>query len=169
MKKLIVVPISIMIAACGSDIPTVHTNPDLSYAQDAELSPYFKRFEADTGLSTEFIQAEFATLASGMAGLCNVSKQAPKGNLIKIDKAKWNNFSDTQREQVIYHELGHCLLLQFHRSDAIAPCPSSLMYPKVLDEKCYSEHKAIYVNELINNVNKQDQAVFIFIASQIKD
>lgn len=46
---------------------------------------------------------------SGVGGRCNNRK-----NIIEIDSVRWNSMPDEAKEQLIYHELGHCILNRDH-------------------------------------------------------
>ena len=64
----------------------------------------------ETGLSIEFRDA----VDKESGGVC-------KGNhTIEIEKFFWDGLSDSDKEGLIFHELGHCDLLRPHRNDKLA-------------------------------------------------
>lgn len=64
---------------------------------------------------------------------------------VLINERTWSQMTEECQDQLIYHELGHCLLKQDHRDDYI-----SIM--NATDEKChiFYEHKDVLVRELIH-------------------
>lgn len=96
---------------------------------------------------------------------------------IEINERWWYsiNVSHLDRQQVIFHELGHCFLKRNHTVPTTARnisgqwerllfdlgifeerkkrylddlCPSSLMNPNTLDTKCFQKHYDYYIEEL---------------------
>jgi len=108
-------------------------------------------------------------------GLCYPYPWQPK---IVIDTEWWNKWyrADSEREQLMFHELGHCILNREHTekkevenfSDWIENmlfemgffekkgylkdgCPSSYMHPYVIGSRCIEKHYDHYIEELFNN------------------
>jgi hypothetical protein len=103
----------------------------------------------------------------------------PFGSEIYIDKDWWENNTDyLEREQLIYHEIGHCTLLKMHtkptdaegffgwlerltfrlgikeRSDMLSDgCPTSYMYPYLLEKSCINNHYDYYIDELFGRAD----------------
>lgn len=73
-----------------------------------------------------------------------------QGTAIVIDKTKWESLTETKREILMFHELGHCLLLKHHNESLHSNYePVSIMYPYLLTtDTFYTEHKAEYIQEL---------------------
>lgn len=99
---------------------------------------------------------------------------------IDIDTNYWNRSSYTSKMTVLFHELTHCYCGRGHTygKDLSYPeteiariaraiqwkieggdrpgywddgCPSSIMYPIVLDDNCMNAHYNEYVEEMFNN------------------
>lgn len=156
MYKLIIL---LLFTSCAQQSSIlVSTNPTLEYAQAEELKPYFLQFEADFNLSTKYIQAEMSdTMSMTVAGACFFNgATAPKGDYILVNRKVWNGLEEDTKLFLLYHELGHCLLLKMHEDDGQLDdgCKSTLMYPKLQYGGCFSRHKAYYINKLINNANQ---------------
>lgn len=78
-------------------------------------------------------------------GLC----QHKNKKIITLDRKFWNNASDARKETLLYHELGHCVLLRGHTSKRLPTGEyASIMTPYILPEKDYLEHREYYVMEL---------------------
>jgi hypothetical protein len=85
-----------LLNACGKIAPQV----------DADLKPYIQKFEQEIDHPASYISAKFANLESPVLGRCTFSYPP----LIEIDPETWQNLSEYGREQLMYHELGHCAL-----------------------------------------------------------
>lgn len=72
------------------------------------------------------------------------------GLVIKINTSTWEGFGPYQKENLIFHEMAHCLMSRPHCSKTNSLGPISLMFPKILSEKFYKEHREELVDELFN-------------------
>ncbi len=68
---------------------------------------------------------------------------------IEIDKDYWDSVGESAREELIFHELGHCVLNKEHNEYMMGDCPASIMYPE-LTPGCYDKHKEYYIKELFD-------------------
>jgi hypothetical protein len=68
---------------------------------------------------------------------------------IMIQSEQWRTSSDMQREQLMFHELGHCLLRRQH-DETTSPngTPMSIMYPFLVPEHTYETFRDEYIKEL---------------------
>lgn len=90
---------------------------------DPELQPYVDRFIAEAASRGIEIDLEESGLdmifeedisTAEYAGICRYKLGA---NEIAIDKERWDASSETRKEWLVYHELGHCVLDRRHRND----------------------------------------------------
>ena len=83
-------------------------------------------------------------------GVCKLSDDAPP--TVVINKATWDVISDEEREELILHELGHCVLKRKHK-DATRPdgAPESIMYPYSMLPEEYEKYKVEYHEELFTH------------------
>ncbi len=91
------------------------------YEVDPQFEPYVQRFIEDarsrgknidftaTGLSIIFE----SRLGDNVAGVCRGKHD------IEIVRSYWNGLNDTQKEGLIYHELGHCELKRPHKNNKL--------------------------------------------------
>lgn len=139
MKHLICLILCSFFVACGQGF---EKDPAIV---DAELLPYSKRFEQEIGVSTTDISIVFDNLDDDTVGLCIIR---PGGNKIIIDLKFWQKSKAHIREEVMYHELGHCAMgLDHDKSVFNNNCPKSIMYPYVMDS-CYLDYPNFYKEEL---------------------
>jgi hypothetical protein len=91
---------------------------------------------------------------SDTIGLCNMSNRL-KEITIDSEYAKSGNL-----EEVIYHEMGHCVLNREHCITKINKKRVSLMYPYIEDDNDYASNRERYIKELFNEdercVNTED-------------
>lgn len=75
---------------------------------------------------------------------------------IRVSEKAWNSYNEFQKEEVIYHELGHCALERGHDDTMIKSTlgpieiefPKSIMYPYILNDFDYKFLKKYYMVEL---------------------
>lgn len=124
---------------------------------DIEFQQYVHLFEIEQGVNVD-IDIQFQKIELPTVGKCYYAfytegpQKGQRVNLnIEIDPVFWEEANDTEREVLIFHELGHCVLNRDHVEDIIEPyeLPKSIMYPVIFDS-AYSDHRNYYVNELKN-------------------
>ncbi|MDX1477811.1 MAG: putative metallopeptidase [Saprospiraceae bacterium] len=107
---------------CLLGLCTTGCDKDPVYNVAPSFEPYVQRFidEAaargitidfsDTGLFIQFREA----FDSESSGVCRSDHH------IEIEKVYWDDLSDTQREGLIFHELGHCELSRGHVNEVLS-------------------------------------------------
>ena len=123
---------------------------------DGRLSPYFERFEQEasirgvvTDLSPESIEAFIQNIFPGtVAGQCQRNDNRP--SQIIIDETIWNESSDTEKEFLIFHELGHCILGRPHLDSAHTDgrCTSIMHSVSGVCRNEYESRRSEYLDEL---------------------
>ena len=148
--------IIILLTGCGQEqirdhITGAPTKP-FTYALEAELSPYWDRFTEVIGVPSRQVAGFFTTLDVPTVGLCTSYSEGLRK--IEIDPTFWAKSNPLTREQLIFHELGHCVLNLDHNSNMIdlheaGQIPESIMYPYVFgDQPYYEEYRNYYLKEL---------------------
>jgi len=124
---------------------------------DPKIQVYFDRFKAETGRDPNFITAGFTTLieADNFVGECIKDDYQAE---IRIDPVYWASIEnvDILKEQLVFHELGHCVLNLGHIPEVnpYTGQPLSIMYPAVfnLEEGMNLEaNETEYVKALVEN------------------
>jgi hypothetical protein len=72
---------------------------------------------------------------------------------VVLNSTYWEGHTSSEQEQLVFHELGHCILHREHnfylrRDDER---PESIMYPSLVPRQEYEEHRATYIAELFKN------------------
>lgn len=166
--KLFVVAVTLVLASCANFPPEpIHKIVDIQVGQE-----YVNRFlyEAalrgrpilidnlvvklvdDVGQPTNPDEEEdendpiahgIQSQASEYVGMCTTGAYTP-GITLKIDY--WKEANDTQKENLLFHELGHCILGLGHNKY------KSVMYPSILDPDYYLENRKQLLDDLFKVV-----------------
>ena len=69
---------------------------------------------------------------------------------IVIEGPYWEKLSDYGKEELVFHELGHCVFNRGHNEDTRDNgCPVSIMYPYIFGGSwCYSNYRDDLITEL---------------------
>jgi Zn-dependent protease with chaperone function len=130
--------------------------------QDAFV-PFVTEFERVAGqqgqnLTISDLIVEFGdTPSMNETGVCIWSSdETPR---VVINQRIWATLNDDDREEVIFHELGHCVLQRLHRSNRIGVAgggtrPDSVMYPVRIDGVTYMNNIGPYQAELFSSRNE---------------
>lgn len=131
-----------------------------------EFDELVYRFEDDTGIRVEDIPISFGDLRGGVAGTCYVWRFGHKKSFkeIKIDREYYERIKDKscKLEQLVYHELGHCVLERDHDDTVVyyddtlkypySSMPTSIMRSHAFNswecEQYYTPHHDYYIQEL---------------------
>lgn len=118
---------------------------------EKEFIPYVLSFEKYSGKQVEAIRIRFANLdyMPKVTGICYRTKFKLGISTIKIDSYYWEKATDNEKEMLIWHELGHCVLNKDHNNSiGNRGCPISIMYFSGFPEFCYVNYKRHYIKEL---------------------
>ncbi len=156
MKRLALLPF-LLLAACARP----HAK---QYSVPTEFQPYIDSFveaskQAGNPVEIDDLILEVVPdIAAGADnGLCTQGEGTPR---IQISGKFWNgdlapvahtdgkyDYVEAAREILVWHELGHCILLRGHRMDLTqsvdkwgTPSPRSVMYPSVLGNSETAEY-----------------------------
>lgn len=150
IKNILILIIILSFASCEKDIFNVSD----------EFNVYVKRFEREASLrdvniniADEGLKVEFTNFSKkNRVGLCHYETPIR----IEIDKSWWNNASDSKKEYIMFHELGHGFLnIRGHRNKVLPNdhwksmmrgSPENVGKHKFL----YEEHRDYYLDELFN-------------------
>lgn len=162
MRTLILLTLMLLVTSCGVQVNSKHTQyleGTKQYAVSAsEFEPYIASFEKEAAQTLEEpdfkvgdIPINFGdTTDEDYDGVCNTYSDGTKEILIK--KSWWQSTDVTQREIMIYHELGHCRLGRDHdeerRVAGTHTYKLSIMNPVIPSSADYVSQKNAYLTEL---------------------
>lgn len=185
-KKICSILFLIMLSGCGEIFPIGSTAkppnniPAIQGLESQELENY-KSFFCDITLQKtqndicstidipiRFEELGFTIKTGGTNGRCLVGKDS-LGNVlykrVQIDPIFWSIASQGQKENLVFHEFGHCFLRRPHKLDKISGIPVSIMYPETMESSVYYPNRINFINELyqssiITNPNAKSIASF---------
>jgi len=116
-----------------------------------EFAPYVQRFEAEGQARGWDVQVtnlvvKLGDLPDGMYGICHHGL-TPE---IEVSRAYWPGATEEQREILLFHELGHCILEREHGGEAgrLDDRPSSLMAKGMVQDWAWKTYRTEYLDEL---------------------
>ncbi len=155
-----------------STLPTPHPTPSTSpspsaspiptgsnlYNGPAEVEKYVVKFVEDariqgidvlSDMTNPKLTIQIAKLdsyGSSVIGLCETGGGQRR---VTFDPDFWNTVSETQKELLAHHELGHCVLYRAHRSSTLSSgAYASIMYPLIMSSSTYLNNYDYYQQEL---------------------
>jgi hypothetical protein len=180
MKKLLLLLLLFSQTACASSVE-VRLFKEYNYI-DEEFKPYVQEFiYASQGKINE---RKFESFTMGFrtfkSSVSTVDVCHPIAYEVDISKEWWENtLSQPKRIELVFHELGHCILNRGHTQKPIGDdwldfferlgfkigmfeekdtlpdkCPASFMHPYTLSEQCINKHFNYYINELFKKTRK---------------
>lgn len=73
---------------------------------------------------------------------------------MELSEETWRKTDRWQREQLVFHELGHCVLNRNHDNKTVMGIQKSVMNHAVLPKDMYLLHREYYLRELFMNVTE---------------
>ena len=147
MRVLVLV---FMVIGCGEPhdyMPYVKTkNKEFN-----EFTDYVNMFERDALVYGHDIQItdliiEFGEPENPMAvGVCITRDDATP--IIQIRQSYWESTTETYRQILMYHELGHCVLNRGHIEPTLY---LSIMNPHIMHSSLFDVNRSKYIDELFN-------------------
>lgn len=135
MRYIVLIMITLCSISCGKpkgkDMPI-------------SVRPFVVMFEHHWGKQIDNIFITFGDLPQGRAGECtNLSN----GDIV-IDTLFWAYATVATKEQLIFHELGHCVLGREHNAKIVNGREQSIMNPNLLLDSTYLPNRDEYIKEL---------------------
>lgn len=121
---------------------------------DEELTPFIESFQYEASLrsvsvNADGLQAVFDNFTTNIAGQCQ--RTGDDLRKIAISKAYWRTANEYEKEFIIFHELGHCILGREHLDgvDARGQCQSIMHSGLTNCTNAYNAiNREIYLDEL---------------------
>jgi hypothetical protein len=148
MKMLVSMFTALLLTACSSFRSELNQTDERI---DKEFSPHVIEFQREFRQVVR-MPINFGIEEPQLAGVCLVMEDGFRQ--ILINKKTWGSLSHDQKEELIFHELGHCKLNLGHIEGQYLKtgCPLSLMAPVLFSKHqalaCYSRHKDYYLGQI---------------------
>lgn len=110
-----------------------------------DFKPYVAKFEY---YSLDIVNSSimYGKMAWPTVGECFYDTQT-----VLVDEKYFNKMGYLGKEELIFHELGHCELNRDHEDDMMDYCPRTIMYFQTFgDSACYAQKHEYYMDELFN-------------------
>lgn len=130
------------------------------YHTDPKFSPYIQEFEEHYDIDISNVPIFFDSFEFNLVvGVCIIWEDNDDRE-IRINEYWWELLTDKQKEQLIFHELGHCVFDRKHYNihtifqinKNIVLCPASIMrsfmFSELEIEYCYVPLRDYYLKEL---------------------
>lgn len=159
----------LLLALLSCQRPQPDPKPVVLYDVPAAVEPYVQRFREEiqkrgpVPATDNLVIAFGKTQGSDVCGQCLLEAGKPPRITLSTDANCWQNASENERECLVFHELGHCLLKRDHRTarfpnDAYVSLMNpddravyaTCVYP-IGDDVCDKRpRRAYYLDELAN-------------------
>lgn len=116
------------------------------YYIDETFDKYISKFEGICNIQVK-VGVAFRPLANpATIGTCSTTK---RGKTVYIDPELWVTMIESEKEWIVFHELGHCVLKKKHYQIHLGTCPVSIMHPYNFGASgCYRDNLEYYYSEL---------------------
>lgn len=160
MKTLFLILSLLSLVSCGAK-KVYHTSVNI----DPEASKFVAAFEEQSNMKIKDLSVSYAALSdSRVLGYCQMGKRVEKDYTaqgvvehvyatpkIVLNTNWWSRLSVASQEQLVFHELGHCIMGRGHTTTVDGQGnPVSIMYPYHLGETMYVNKYASYMAELFS-------------------
>jgi ABC-type dipeptide/oligopeptide/nickel transport system ATPase component len=106
---------------------------------------------------TDLIVQAVPSMSGETMGDCTQDPSGAMSPTVQISQIIWDSLDTDAQQELMYHELGHCLLNRDHSSDTNNNLPVSIMSPVFFGSAIYDANKAQYLYELFHqNTNLQN-------------
>jgi hypothetical protein len=147
----------IVLSACGGakSGDSSHTNVVQVEAQFQSVVDAFTTESQAQGSPvtiTDLIVQSTSNFPSGSEmGTCIQEEGATP--VIQISQPLWDSLDADGQQELLFHELGHCVLGRVHEENLNNSVPTSLMNSEFLGSALYNANKAQYLHELFTGQN----------------
>ena len=99
-------------------------------------------------------------ISSKAVGWCYINKLTKKPTML-VSAKWWKIASELEKELLVFHELGHCILRRGHTTQTTQlGVPVSIMYPSVMPDVFYKNYRHYYIFELFTSLNNKAARAF---------
>lgn len=142
MKALLLIIVSLLLVNCGTG--TRNFNEFTLYVEK------FEQYSQEVGRPIKVYDLIIEFSKEDMSRNAECVLNAGHSPKISINKSAWKFMSDENKEALLLHELGHCVLGRGHRNDIIDDngTAKSLMKSQLVTTEEYKALKSQYINEL---------------------
>jgi len=128
LKLLLIVLIS-CISSCGNRVGPLNSDP--------AFLKYIESFEKDIGVKIRGLTIRFAKLEETDK---EITLGECYGDTVQINVNVWGDLSELEREALMYHEFGHCVLYYDHNDDDVVDPDGNTINASLMNEYAIGGH-----------------------------
>lgn len=138
MSKLLLTMLTLI--GCGG------TQPEYANVEfQQEIGDYQNVFDRDV----DYVDIHMVDVLTGEPSPFAVADCDMGNAYIRVQKAFWDKATALTRQQLIFHELGHCDMAEFHRTSYRPDgCNTSIMGAALTSDRCYLKYYSEYTSEI---------------------
>lgn len=141
LRSILFISVCYMLMGCGQGFRAINHGQ-----VDPEFQPYVDLFMEYANLPVIHVDMYFNPQSGNVIGVCYKRGNDRK---VEIDVEWWDKAGELDREILIFHELGHCVLEKPHTNfDLEDGCGGSVMNEYHIGAYCYDKHYDHYIEEL---------------------
>jgi hypothetical protein len=141
---ILVIASGTLISACAKQ-----NDPRSIKGVTEEIREYYDRFSEYYNVDPYYVSAEFVEEVGDERTVAVCRSWSNGYRQISIEIGFWSGLTDYGKEQLVFHELGHCVLNRGHNNSVDNGCPESIMNDSAFgDSKCYSDYRDELIAEL---------------------
>lgn len=125
-------------------------DPNNTEPTDSTFYSYIDSFEDLAKVEASSSPISFGLKDKTKAGVCYkyITNGEVVSKYVKINETEWKRLNENQKYNLIYHELGHCILNREHNDNRQEYCPVSFMNSSIMGEDCLERNWLSYLEEL---------------------
>lgn len=155
MRLLVVAIIWFLLVGCGVDLSERHSAPHRGQYVVTGFEEYLETFEIqaiqhqqpirvnDLVIDFQGLNLEARSDGNVTLGICYLQDNTTP--TIHIDPYYWKDMTESMRQRLISHEMGHCILHREHMSEHL-----SIMRPMMLSDEEFDAQPVYLLDELYN-------------------
>jgi hypothetical protein len=143
MMRSLVVLITLLTLSCGA-------GPNPSAYIDKEVDKIIEQWNSLTGIAFRgsIIFASDKNFIGDAVAYCERYGFNDKNSTISLKYSYFSKLPDRSRQAILFHELGHCVLLRDHDNRRTGDwCAASFMHSEVISPACLDKHWEAYLSE----------------------
>jgi hypothetical protein len=163
-KNLTALAFALFLSACGKHPQVVQV--------EAQYQPYFDAFKARAATEgynvniTDLTISSVATISTdNVVAECAGMGQDQVTPAITVSQYYWTQLDVYYREELIFHEMGHCVLNRVHRPDQNNNLSLSIMDPYIFGDSEYTANYYQYMHELFYQQDTSSAFPLLFFST----
>jgi hypothetical protein len=146
---------ALLLTACGKAQSSSHANV---LSVEAQFQPVVDAFTAEAQaqgspltITDLIVQSTPDFSSDNEMGVCQ--QETGTTPVIQISQPLWDSLDADGQQELLFHELGHCVLNRVHDVALNNGVPVSVMSPEFFGSTLYNANKAQYMHELFTQQN----------------